>query len=61
MRNSIVQVLMNRDGLTKEEAQDKFNECKAEMNERLANGEMPYDICEEFFGLEPDYLDEMIY
>ena len=58
---SIVKVLMERDGLTEKEAKDQFNECKDEMNERLANGEMPYDICEEFFGLEPDYLDELIY
>lgn len=61
MRSSIVKVLMERDNLTEEEAIAQVEECKADLQDRLADGEMPYDICEEYFGLEPDYLDELMY
>ena len=61
MRESIVKVLMNRDGLTKEEAIAQVNECHTDMMQRLADGEMPDDICEEYFGLEPDYLEDMLF
>lgn len=53
-------VLMQRDGLTSEEADRQITECRDEMNERLANGEMPDDILEEHFGLEPDYLMDLL-
>lgn len=59
-RESIVQVLMRRDGMTRAEASDLVEDCKADLEERLAMGEMPLDICEEWFGLEPDYLDEIM-
>lgn len=59
MRN-IVKTLMERDGLTEAEAKEQVEEARAEMNERLSQGEMPFDICEEFFGLEPDYLEELV-
>jgi len=57
---TIKEVLMNRDGISSEEAQTLIDECKNDMNERLEVGEMPFDICEEYFGLEPDYLMELI-
>ena len=60
-RLSIKEVLMNRDGLTEEEALASIAEAKEELNERLTNGEMPFDFCEEQWGLEPDYLDELIF
>jgi len=56
----IKQVLMTRDGMSEKEADDLINDCKADLNERLEQGEMPYDICEEWFGLEPDYLMELM-
>ena len=58
---SIKQVLMRRDDITSKEADDLISECQNDLNERLENGEMPYDICEEYFGLEPDYLEELIF
>lgn len=63
MRESIVNVLMKRDGLTKEAAVEQVKECQAELMERIQSGDSwsAMDICEEFFGLEPDYLDELIY
>lgn len=58
--SDLKKILMERDGLTSDEADEQIRECKAEMNERLANGEMPDDILEEYFGLEPDYLFDLL-
>ena len=60
MRESIKSILIRRDGLTDTEASELIKECIEDMHERLASGDMPYDICEEYFSLEPDYLDELI-
>ena len=58
---SIKEVLMKRDGMSEKEADDLIKEAKEEMHSRLSQGEMPYDICAEYFGLEPDYLEELMY
>lgn len=60
MTETIKQVLMRRDGMSEGEADDLIDEAKAALNERLEDGDMPFDICEEFFGLEPDYIIELI-
>ena len=57
---SIAKILMERDGMTQEEADDLIAQAKADMMDRLADGEMPDDICEEWFGLEPDYIEELL-
>ena len=57
---SIKSVLMRRDGLTDHEADEAIAECRADFLERLAEGDMPCDICEEYFGLEPDYIEEFL-
>lgn len=58
----ILQVLMKRDGMSKEEAQELINEAREALKDYL-NAE-DFDsaeyICEEFFGLEPDYVMELI-
>ena len=59
MRKSLLHVLMDRDRMTKWEALDAIKECEADALERISNGDMPYDICEEYFGLEPDYLEDL--
>lgn len=51
---------MNRDGMTEEEAQNLINEATEDMDNRLAKGEMPDDICNEWFGLESDYIFDLI-
>lgn len=58
---SIKQVLMERDGLTENEAEELITEAKETLEERIAVGEDAYNICEEYFGLEPDYIDELIF
>lgn len=51
---SIKKVLMCRDKMTAKEAYE-------DLQERLANGEYPFEICMEYFGLEPDYIIDLIY
>ena len=57
---SIAKILMERDGMTQEEADTLIKQAKADMMARLVIGEMPDDICEEWFGLEPDYIEELL-
>jgi hypothetical protein len=59
--DSLKKVLMNRDGLTEEQADKQIEECRKDLMARLADGDMPYDICGEYFGLEPDYLEDLIF
>lgn len=59
-RKSLRDVLMERDGLTAEEADKQIAEATEELHSRLAEGDMPFDLCEEEFGLEPDYLEDLI-
>ena len=60
---SLKQTLMDRDGIDETEADQLIKECRDDLYERLGSGESfteCYDICEEYFGLEPDYLMELI-
>jgi len=59
MTKSLKEVLMERDGLTSDEADDLIAEATKDLHTRLADGEMPFNICEEWFGLEPDYLMDL--
>jgi len=58
--DSIKKVLMERDGMSESEADELIKEAKADMFDRLTDGEMPDDICEEWFGLEPDYIMDLM-
>ena len=60
MSESIKDILIRRDGMTESEADDLINEAKEDLYERLAQGEMPEDICQEWFGLEPDFMMELL-
>lgn len=53
---SIKQILIRRDGMTAEDAQDLIDEAK----QAVADGMDPEEACEEFFGLEPDYIWELL-
>jgi hypothetical protein len=59
---TIKEVLMRRDGISAEDADREIADAKATLQDYLANGDVcsAEDICEEFFGLEPDYLMELI-
>ncbi len=57
---SLKEILMKRDNLTSEEADTLIAEASKNLTERIEAGEMPFDFCEEEFGLEPDYLEELL-
>jgi len=59
---TIKEILMRRDGISESEAEDLINDAKEELYELLEQGntEEAYDICQTHFGLEPDYLMELI-
>ena len=56
MSYSIIPVIMRRDGLTLEEANEMLNEAR----EAVAEGFDPEEACSYFFGLEPDYMYDLI-
>ena len=60
---SIKQILMQRDGISAEEAEELIIEARDDMNYRMENGDIDgaYRVCEDHFGLEPDYLDELMF
>ena len=57
---TIKEIIMERDGYTEDEADVLIQDAINDLYERLGNGEMPENICEEWFGLEPDYINELI-
>ena len=58
---SIKEILMKRDKMSAKDADNLIDEAVEDLYARLAEGEMPDDICMEWFGLEPDYIDQLIY
>lgn len=57
---TIKEILIERDDMTEENAEALIKDAKNDLFQRLEKEEMPEDICEEWFGLEPDYLMELI-
>jgi hypothetical protein len=61
--NRVVNILMKRDGYSKEEAIEIVNDCREEMNEAIAHGD--YDLAEDILagdlGLEPDYIMDILF
>ncbi len=53
-------VLMERDGISAEEADNLIEQVRNEAFERLYSGDEPWDIMDEL-GLEPDYLEELMF
>ena len=53
---NIRQVIMERDGLTLGEASEAIREAKA----RIFDGDDPEEVLMEEFGLEPDYLLDLL-
>ena len=60
--NELQKVLMERDGLSSQEADDAISDARELMNEYLEDGDMEsaYDVCMEEFGLESDYIMELL-
>lgn len=60
-RLNILTVLLEQ-GYTLDDARELIQEAKDEMNRRIENGNMEdaFYICEEYFGLEPDYITDLM-
>ena len=58
--NAIVKILMERDGMSREDAEGMVDMARLDLDDRLAMGEMPYDICMEYFGLDPGYIMDLV-
>lgn len=59
---SIKEILMRRDGMSEVDANELIEEAREAMYEYLDDDDMESaeDICMEYFGLEPDYLMELM-
>ena len=63
---TIKQVLMRRDKMSAEEADELIQEEKEEVARRIEESDglefwdMDAEICSEYFGLEPDYFMELM-
>lgn len=53
---SIIDILMRRDNMDRAEAEDRLRMAR----EQVAEGEDPEDVLREEFGLEPDYIFELL-
>lgn len=62
MPEPIKKVLMRRDGISASEAQELIDRAREELEECLTFGdfETAEKLCEKYFGLEPDYLIELM-
>jgi len=62
MCESIKEVLMRRDGISALEAQDIINQAREALQEYIASNDLEAaeNVCEEYFGLEPDFLTELM-
>lgn len=60
--SELLKILMDRDGLSKAEAMEQIKEARAVLHEYLAEGdeEAAYEVCAEMFGLEPDFLMDLL-
>ena len=56
MVESILEVLMRRDGLSWSEAMDMIQEAK----QMVADGDDPEEVVRYEFGLEPDYIWDLM-
>lgn len=53
---TIVDILVRRDSISREEAQELLDSAK----QCVADGEDPEEVLEMHFGLEPDYIFELL-
>lgn len=54
--NRLVSSLMRRDGMERDDAEDLLQDARAAVEE----GEDPEEILEDWFGLEPDYVFDLL-
>ena len=60
---TIKEILIDRDGMSAEEADEMIRDAKADLEDRLGDPDTygdPYEVCADHFGIEPDYLMELV-
>ena len=58
---TLKQVLMDRDELTSDEADEAIADAREGLLALIEYGEDPFDFCADVFGLEPDYLNDLLF
>jgi hypothetical protein len=63
MRKTLKQVIMERDSLTAEEADQQIADFKSDLEEILERGDLgdAEQLMQDYFGLEPDYLEDFLF
>ena len=63
MASEIAKVLVRRDGMDLDEALDLIAEAREVLHQYLESGNMEgaENICREYFGLEEDYVMELLF
>lgn len=56
MNESLLEVLMRRDELSEAEAREQIEDAR----QRVLEGEDPEEVLREEFGLEPDFIFDLI-
>jgi hypothetical protein len=61
-KNTIANILVRRDGISREEAEDIINNCQWELNNAFASGNIDEaeEIVADWLGLEPEYLEAFL-
>jgi len=64
-RGTVKEVLMRRDKMSESDADDLIQEFKDELDAVMGAPDFsfnePGELMADYFGLEPDYLDEFLY
>ncbi|HNX38196.1 MAG TPA: hypothetical protein PKI15_07550 [Candidatus Cloacimonadota bacterium] len=58
--NELITTIILRDGLTVEEARQQYDDALEELRELIDDGEDVSDFCQDTFGLEADFLVQML-
>lgn len=56
--NRIIEILMRRDNMSYEDAKELVDETREEM---ITNPDEAEDILQDYLGLEPDYIMDILY
>lgn len=59
--NRVVKILMEREGLSREEAEDTLNEVRKMLEECNYDPEESEEIISSELGLEPDYIMDILF
>ena len=54
--NAIVEILMERDQMTLQEASELLEDARS----AIADGDDPEEVLSDWFGLEPDYIFSLV-